>query len=191
MTSPKRVVTESPGNMEKTGDKKIIFVLGGDRSGKSRYALSIAESYESRAFIATALPIDNEMKKRIETHQKERGGSFQTVEEPYDLGKAIRNLPPATDITVIDCLTVWLGNLLFKYGGISRDTAEIETFFRALTAPPCTLVIVSNEIGLGIIPGDASSRRFRDLMGHINQQVAAIADEAVFMVSGLPLRLKG
>ncbi len=175
----------------KAKNAKIVFVLGGTRSGKSRYALSLAEPYETKAFIATALAIDDEMQQRIKAHQQERGETFHTIEEPYDLRAAIQILPPGTNVAVIDCLTVWLGNLLYKHGEVSPQTHEIEAFFESLQDPPCDLIIVSNEIGLGVIPADTETRGFRDLMGHINQRVAGMADEAVFMVSGLPLRLKG
>ncbi len=186
LTSPHRVATESP-----VRQGKIIFVLGGDRSGKSRYALTRAEPYEHRSFIATALPIDTEMRQRIAAHRQERGTTFQTIEEPYDLGAAIRALPLETEVAVIDCLTVWLGNLLFKYGEELDSAEEIPCFFKVLETPPCTLVIVSNEIGLGVIPADPQTRHFRDQMGGLNQRVAALADEVVFLISGLPLRLKG
>jgi len=170
---------------------KIVFVLGGTRSGKSRYALSLAEPYGTKVFIATAQALDGEMAQRIKAHQRERGEAFRTIEEPYDLGRAVQALPPDTGVAVIDCLTVWLGNLLYKYGELPTQMREIDSLFETLQAPPCDLIIVSNEIGLGIVPGDKQSRRFRDVMGGINQRVAAMADEAVFMVSGLPLKLKG
>ncbi len=177
--------------MKPEEEKRIIFVLGGDRSGKSRYALSRAELFSPRAFIATALPVDAEMKTRIAAHRAERGSAFRTVEAPYDLAGALKRLPPDTKVAVVDCLTVWLGNLFFKYGETLEGAGEIDAFYEALRNPPCALVIVSNEIGLGIVPADGETRRFRDMMGGVNQRVAALADEAVFMISGLPLRLKG
>jgi len=191
LTTLEQVVTERFKGMGKKRGKKLIFVLGGGRSGKSRYALSRARLFSSRAFIATAMPIDGEMKRRIATHQEERGTSFHTVEEPYDLAAALTRLPSSTEVAVIDTLTVWFGNLLYKYGELSMQLHEINAFFEVLKTLPYVLIVVSNEIGLGIIPADAQSRRFRDMMGSINQRVAALADEAVFMVSGLPLKLKG
>ena len=170
---------------------KITFITGGCRSGKSRYALELANAYKSRAFIATALPIDEEMEKRIQTHQAERKGFSLTLERPYNLAGALEDLPANTDVAVIDCLTVWLGNLLYKYGGDEGETEEIEAFYKALGRPPCDLIIVSNETGLGLVPPNPESRRFRDLSGKINQEVARLADRVFVVFSGLPLCLKG
>ena len=171
-------------------EKKITFVLGGSRSGKSRYALFRAGPYSHKAFIATALPIDEEMQERITLHQKERDPSFRTFEAPYDLGKTIRLLPPGIDIAIVDCLTVWLGNLMYRYGDHFHEAKEMETFMSTLTRIPCSLILVSNEVGLGIIPPDPQTRRFRDEAGRLNQRVAALADEVIFVVSGLPIELK-
>jgi len=176
--------------MERNG-KRIILVIGGSRSGKSRHALQLSETFSRRAFIATALPIDDEMKKRINTHKKERNNSFLTIEEPYKLGSTIKNLSRETDVAIIDCLTVWLGNLIYKYRDPLSQMDEIEAFFSALKDPPCSLILVSNEVGLGIIPADPSTRRFRDLAGSLNQRTAAMADEVVFTIAGIPLHIKG
>ncbi len=169
---------------------KIILVIGGSRSGKSRYALRRAVPFSRKAFIATALPIDEEMKERIAAHQRERDPSFATIEAPFALGDAILSLPKDIEIAVIDCLTVWLGNLMYRHGDSKMEFSEMEALFRALRHPPCPLVLVSNEVGLGIVPGDAASRRFRDAAGTLNQRVASLADEVIFMVSGLPMPLK-
>ncbi len=170
--------------------KKIILVVGGCRSGKSRYALELADAYLKKVFIATALPIDEEMKHRIETHRQERDASFTTIEEPYNLGNAIASLQRDVDIAIIDCLTVWLGNLMYKYRGSLSKASEIEDFFEALQRPPCSLILVSNEVGLGIIPADSTSRHFRDEAGNLNQRVAALANQVILTVCGIPLRVK-
>lgn len=165
----------------------IIFVTGGARSGKSRYALGIAAGYERPAFIATAEPFDAEMEDRIRRHREERDARFFTIEEPVDLAGALRRIPPGTDLVIIDCLTVWLGNLLHR----GEADAEIERFLKALDDLPVPLVVVSNEVGLGGIAISPIGRIFTDLLGRLNQEVAARAARAVMMVSGLPLFLKG
>ena len=167
----------------------ITFITGGARSGKSRYALGIAAAprYHRPAFIATAEPFDAEMEERIRRHREERDSRFFTIEEPVDLAGALRRIPPGTDVVVIDCLTVWLGNLLHR----GAENKEMERFLNTLDDPPCPLVVVSNEVGLGGIALTPMGRTFTDLLGRLNQEVAARAERAVMMVSGLPLVLKG
>ncbi len=165
----------------------LTFVTGGARSGKSRYALGIAASFERPAFIATAEPFDAEMAERIRRHREERDQRFFTIEEPVDLAGALGRIPSGTDIAIVDCLTVWLGNLLHR----EEDGGRIETFLAALDEPPCPLVVVSNEVGLGGIAMTPMGRRFADLLGRLNQEVAGRADRAVMMVSGLVVVLKG
>jgi adenosylcobinamide kinase/adenosylcobinamide-phosphate guanylyltransferase len=173
----------------------ITFVTGGARSGKSRYALELASRYARRAFIATAEPIDDELRERIQRHREARGTAYANVEEPTDLAAALRRIPVDTEVAVIDCLTIWLGNLIHRRGdqacGDAEDYPEIGAFLTALDAPPCRLVVVTNEVGQGIIPDNALARSFVDLAGRLNQEVAARAARVVLMVSGLPLALKG
>jgi len=173
-----------------TKRKKITFVIGGSRSGKSRHALERASRYQQKVFIATALPIDEEMRERILRHQQERDASYTTLEAPYDLGTALLSIPPATEIAIVDCLTVWLGNLMYRYGNHLEEVKELKTFLAVLHHPPCPLILVSNEVGLGIIPPDPQTRRFRDEAGRLNQRVTELADEVIFVVSGLPLIIK-
>lgn len=165
----------------------LTFVTGGARSGKSRYALEIAAGAQRPAFIATAEPFDAEMAERIRRHREERDGRFFTLEEPVDLAGALGRIPPGTDLVILDCLTVWLGNLLHR----EEEEGRIEAFLAALDEPPCSLVVVSNEVGLGGIAMTPMGRKFADLLGRLNQEVAGRADRAVMMVSGLPLVLKG
>jgi adenosylcobinamide kinase/adenosylcobinamide-phosphate guanylyltransferase len=153
-------------------------------------ALEIASKYQSKAFIATAEPIDGEMDARIAAHRKERGDSFITVEEPVELAEAIRTLPDAIEVAVVDCLTVWLGNLMYRFEDEAERSAQIAAFLDVLQSPPCSVVIVTNEVGMGIVPADAITREYRDLAGGLNQKVSAVADQVIFMVSGLPLILK-
>jgi adenosylcobinamide kinase / adenosylcobinamide-phosphate guanylyltransferase len=175
----------------------ITLVTGGTRSGKSRYALSVAETYPRRTFLATAEPFDDELRRRIEAHQRERGSQFATVEEPRDLCGALRGLRAGTDVAVVDCLTIWLGNLVAS-APAGRDLddpqafPEITAFMELLAAGAgYELVLVTNEVGSGIVPESPLGRAFRDLAGRVNQQAAAAAQRVVLMVCGLPLHLKG
>jgi len=170
--------------------RQITLLTGGSRSGKSKKALEIASGFARKAFIATAEPIDEEMGARIAAHRRERGDGFTTIEEPVDLAGAIQALPDDIEIAIVDCLTVWLGNLMYRFEDPRERNAHIDTFLDALKSPPCNIVIVTNEVGRGIVPSDASSREYRDLAGGLNQKVAAVADRVIFMVTGLPLVLK-
>jgi adenosylcobinamide kinase/adenosylcobinamide-phosphate guanylyltransferase len=175
----------------------LTFVTGGARSGKSRYALDLALRSDRPAFLATAEPFDDGMRDRIRRHREERGERCLTVEEPVDLAGALRGLPPETGAAVVDCLTVWLGNLLYRREGRPGppsadlgDYEEIRAFLDLLAAPPCPLIVVSNEVGMGIIADNALARLFTDLTGRLNQEVAARAGRVVFLVSGIPLVVK-
>jgi adenosylcobinamide kinase/adenosylcobinamide-phosphate guanylyltransferase len=169
----------------------VTLITGGSRSGKSRYALEQARGYKRPAFVATAIPFDAELRDRIARHQVERHPRFTTIEAPYDLAAALRSLPDGTDAAVIDCLTVWLGNLVHRYGDAQTDCAELGAFLAAIEAPPCDLWIVTNELGSGIVPDSALSRRFRDVAGRLNQDVARRADRVVLLVCGCPVAVKG
>ncbi len=169
---------------------KIIYVTGGARSGKSTFALQRAERYRSKLFLATAEPFDDEMRHRIGKHQEERGEGFVTVEEPLHLERALRHLPSGTEVVLLDCLTVWTGNLMHHLEGEEAIDREIALFEEVLPALPCDIILVSNETGMGIVPENAMARRFRDRAGLVNQRVAAQATEAWLLCSGLPLRLK-
>ncbi len=170
---------------------KVLLVTGGGRSGKSRYALERASAYGRKGFVATAEAFDDEMRLRIAKHQAERGDAFRTVESPVALAEGIRSLAGQVDVVVVDCLTVWLGNLMYKQEATVDGIPEALAHLLALLAdPPMDLILVTNEVGLGIIPGDAMSREYRDLAGIMNQRVAAVASEVVLVVCGLPLVLK-
>ena len=166
----------------------LTLVLGGARSGKSRYAEgAVMARPPPWIYVATAEPFDDEMKARIAEHRGRRGGQWQTVEAPLDLAPAIANAPPAATV-LVDCLTLWLNNLMFKKRDIEVETQRLETALGARKAPA---VLVSNEVGSGIVPENADARRFRDLQGRLNQRIAARADRVVLLVAGLPLVLKG
>ena len=169
----------------------MTLVTGGSRSGKSRYAMELALEWERRVFIATAQVTDGEMEERIERHRRERGDLFVIVEEPLDLAGAIGSLPLDTGVALVDCLTVWLGNLFHHLGDVDLESPQIGAFLEVLEDPPCALILVTNEVGMGLIPPDALSRRFRDVAGLLNQEVARRAHRVVFTVCGIPMVVKG
>jgi adenosylcobinamide kinase / adenosylcobinamide-phosphate guanylyltransferase len=170
---------------------RTVLIAGGVRSGKSAFALSRARALGSRrVFIATSEPFDDEMRERALRHREERTGEFETVEEPRALVQALRAACDRADVVVIDCLTLWLSNLLLD--GLSCDDvlARIDELANALGAPAAHVVLVSNEVGLGIVPEAALSRLFRDLSGAAHQRVGRVAHELYFAVMGQILRLR-
>jgi adenosylcobinamide kinase/adenosylcobinamide-phosphate guanylyltransferase len=170
---------------------KITFILGGARSGKSANAVDLAKKYNRVAFIATCLPLDDEMKKRVELHKQSRLSAWHTIEESYDLASQIIMMDNSYDCIIIDCLTLYLSNLIFKNYDDKTIESNLGLAIKAIKNIDSRVIIVSNEVGLGIVPENALARRFRDLAGRANQKVAQEADEVLFMVSGLPLKLKG
>ncbi|RNA64861.1 bifunctional adenosylcobinamide kinase/adenosylcobinamide-phosphate guanylyltransferase [Prosthecochloris sp. ZM_2] len=168
----------------------VIYISGGARSGKSSFALERALRYPSRAFLATAEPFDEEMVERIDKHRRERGDGFLTLEEPVALDEALRSLPDGIDVVLVDCLTVWTGNMMHREFSEREIMNAVGRLVDVLRDPPCHVILVSNEVGMGIVPEHAMARRFRDLAGMINQKVAAVATEAYFLCSGLPMCLK-
>lgn len=164
----------------------VILIGGGARSGKSRYALERALHVEGRrAFVATAEPGDEEMSARILRHQADRGDQFTTIEEPLDLARII--LEARFDVMLVDCLTLWLSNLMLANRKCER---EFDALVTAAKGAHGTLIFVTNEVGCGIVPDNALSRDFRDRAGILNQRVAAIATEVYYMAFGQPLRVK-
>jgi adenosylcobinamide kinase/adenosylcobinamide-phosphate guanylyltransferase len=172
---------------------RITLVLGGARSGKSRHAEKIIEStlgnelYDGAIYLATAEALDDEMKARIAEHKGRRGDDWRTVEEPLDLvGALTANVDPARPI-LVDCLTLWLGNLMGAGRDIDAETTALAACLQDFGGP---VVLVSNEVGLGIVPDNELARRFRDHAGRLNQAVADIADRVLFVAAGQPLTLK-
>lgn len=172
--------------------KKIIFVIGGCRSGKSRQALKTAEGMpgDHKTFIATCIPRDAEMKQRVEQHQKERSLIWRTVEAPVHLPQAIIEQSRPADVLLVDCLTLWISNLMLELEDDRKILAGLPDLTRALQAADCPVVLVSNEVGTGIVPENQLSRRFRDLVGSTNQAIAEQADRVVWMVAGIPVGIK-
>jgi adenosylcobinamide kinase/adenosylcobinamide-phosphate guanylyltransferase len=178
--------------MKKTrrGRSKLILVLGGAASGKSQAALDLAGQGRPRAFVATGQALDREMEVRIKRHQTTRSSNWKTAEIPTDISSWISEFGQSYQSIIIDCLTLWLSNLKgqrVRDSAISHVTADL---LQAIRRTRAHVVIVSNELGLGLVPATKAVRAFRDLAGQINQQVAAEADEVYLVVSGLPLRLK-
>jgi adenosylcobinamide kinase / adenosylcobinamide-phosphate guanylyltransferase len=167
----------------------LTLVLGGARSGKSRHAESLitASAPPPWIYIATAQALDAEMTQRIAHHRARRGVGWQTVEAPHDLAGAIDKAPPDSAL-LVDCLTLWLTNRMLAEADIEADTAVLE---KALARRRGSTVLVSNEVGSGVVPDNALARRFADLQGRLNQRIAARADRVVLVVAGLPLTVKG
>ncbi len=163
----------------------LVLIGGGSRSGKSRYALELAKRVGSRlAFIATAQLFDGEMRSRVERHQQDRGEQFTTIEEPLELAKSIREAS-GYDAIVVDCLTLWVSNLM-----LGDREIPTEDLIAAIRGSQATVILVTNEVGCGIVPDNELARRFRDLAGWLNQAVAEAADEVYWMVFGVPLKVK-
>lgn len=167
----------------------VTLVLGGARSGKSRYAENLVKGAAASAtYIATAEAGDAEMAARIAEHQRRRGDFWRTVEEPLDLAGAIRAYAAPERPILVDCLTLWLSNLILV-GRVVEHESEI--LCGALREPRGPVVLVANEVGMGLVPETPLGREFRDEAGLFNQQIAALADRVVFVAAGLPLVLKG
>ena len=174
--------------------KAITFVLGGVRSGKSRYAQTLAAGLSPVAFVATARSSssDEEMRRKIERHRADRPQGWRTIEEPLDLDTVLTEQGSSYRIVVVDCLTLYSANLLeSEHQNLIAVEERLRRFYRALRSAPCSVALVSNEVGSGIVPPFPEGRTYRDLLGEINQQVASIADTVLLMVAGLPLALKG
>jgi len=170
----------------------MIFVTGGCRSGKSRYALQYAnQHFSKKLFLATCEALDEEMTQRIENHKKVRGPEWQTIEEPVEIVSKINEYGADEKVILIDCLTLWLYNLLMRWDNDLRIMEETEKLIDSLKESPTSSILVSNEVGMGIVPADPLSRRYRDLLGTMNQRIADALDTVIFMVSGIPLFLKG
>jgi len=167
---------------------RSTLILGGARSGKTKRALSLSEPFATRYYIATATPDDEEMTARIRRHQEERGSAWTTVEATLDLPVAILRIRSPEAVCVVDCLTLWLSNLM----GAGRDVeAASAALCHAVSAAPATLIMVSNEVGLGLVPETPLGRDFRDHQGRLNQAIAQVAERVEFIAAGLPLALKG
>jgi adenosylcobinamide kinase/adenosylcobinamide-phosphate guanylyltransferase len=166
----------------------LTLVLGGARSGKSTHAEQLLTAVPGPwTYVATAEPLDNEMRQRITMHQARRGEGWTLCEAPYDLAGAL-SASTAGEPCLVDCLTLWLSNMLLAGRDIDEET---ETLVAALAKRSAPCIMVSNEVGLGIVPENALARAFRDAAGRLNQRIAGISDRVIFVAAGLPLTLKG
>jgi adenosylcobinamide kinase / adenosylcobinamide-phosphate guanylyltransferase len=169
---------------------RLVVVGGGVRSGKSAFALARARAVGSRgAFVATARPIDAEMRARIARHVEERAGSFVTIEAPVDVPAAIATLRDV-DVAVIDCLTLWVSNLLLRGDGVEQIASTVESLLRVIDEATFPIVLVTNEVGMGVVPESALGRVFRDVVGRAHQRIARSADEIYLAVMGCIVRLR-
>ncbi len=168
-----------------------ILVLGGCRSGKSSHALQLAEPMgKRRVFVATCVPHDDEMRARVNRHRQERSDTWNTLEVPVDLSGAIAAHSPSADVMLVDCLTLWLSNLLMETQDVTRIQRRIDALAEAVKAAPNAVVLVSNEVGAGIVPENRLARCYRDLAGWANQAMAAACDRVVWTVAGIPVTIK-
>ncbi|SMP29173.1 bifunctional adenosylcobinamide kinase/adenosylcobinamide-phosphate guanylyltransferase [Shimia sagamensis] len=167
---------------------KLSLILGGANSGKSAFAeaLVMAESHP-RIYIATAQAFDDEMRQKVQSHLVQRGPNWKTIEAPLTTSDALENLPEDT-VVLLDCATMWLSNHMLAETDLAAEQAKL---LDALKACPAQVVVVSNEVGLDVVPENALARRFRNAQGALNQAIAKQADLAVLVVAGLPMVLKG
>lgn len=176
--------------MTRMDQGRVVLVGGGVRSGKSAFAVSLARLLGARrVFVATAEALDDEMRARVAAHRRARGEAFRTVEEPLDVPAALRVLRDV-DVVVIDCLTLWLSNLLLRGDSIERILARVEDLAGVLDRRTFHAIVVTNEVGMGIVPDTPLGRAFRDVSGLAHQQFTRRADEVYFAVLGTLLRIK-
>lgn len=166
-----------------------VLVLGGARSGKTSFAETLAlNSGAKPAYLATAEALDDEMRDRVRGHRSQRASRFVTVEEPVALSAALVGTAATHDVILVDCLTLWISNLLGAGEDVAAAVEDLQGTLDRITH--CKIILVSNEVGLGIVPDNALARMFRDLAGSTHQRLAASCDEVYFIIAGLPLTLK-
>jgi len=195
MSLTKGPETQHEPKQHKSGNqmkKQSTLVIGGCRSGKSSHALELANqtAVNNKVFMATSVPRDREMEKRVTKHRVERGDSWHTEEIPIDLPRAMERLGKLSGVILVDCLTLWTSNLLTEgYGekDIGQWTARLQT---AVENAHCPVILVSNEVGTGIVPENSLARQFRDMAGLVNQSLAASVTSVVWTVAGIPVTIK-
>jgi len=169
---------------------KLTFILGGARSGKSSHAVKLAKKYKKVVFVATCKALDKEMKKRINLHKKSRPCHWRTIEEDKNIVSALSSIKDRPECIIIDCLTLLVSNLLLSGGSGKEIEKKINNIISTLKKLKLRTIIISNEVGLGIVPRNKLAREFRDVAGRANQIMASLSDEVFFMVSGLAWRIK-
>lgn len=172
--------------------KRIVFITGGARSGKSHFAQELAGKFPGpKAYLATAQALDEEMSERIRRHRENRPADWQTLEEPLMVPECVEAHGDYFSVIILDCLTLWISNLMMAGRVESGILKETDRLLEICRQAECSLILVANEVGMGIVPDNLQARVFRDLSGLIQQKVARMADEAFFLVSGLPQKIKG
>jgi len=174
-------------------NKELVLIMGGARSGKSSFAQRLAKTVGSKVlFLATAQAGDDEMAERIARHKASRPATWQTVEEPLELASVLQRETNSTDVVIIDCLTLWLNNLLLKDGGSSETEVleQVDKLLDVYQKGTASYIVVSGEVGLGLVPPYHLGRTYRDLLGWMNQKLARRADNVFLMLAGIPLELK-
>ncbi|AMW33260.1 adenosylcobinamide kinase /adenosylcobinamide-phosphate guanylyltransferase [Fervidobacterium changbaicum] len=165
----------------------MILVTGGIKSGKSTVALNKALKYQTRAFLATGVPFDEEMKERIRRHQEERRNLFDTYEEPVEVSRVLRTIDGRYDVVVFECLTTYLGNLYYYEVNVQEHLGK---FIETLASMRTEVIIVTNEVGWGIIPENKLAREFAETLGKTNAKLAKLASEVYLVVAGIEIRIK-
>jgi adenosylcobinamide kinase/adenosylcobinamide-phosphate guanylyltransferase len=171
--------------------KTVTLVLGGVRSGKSRYAQEFASRFARVTFVATSRRSDAEMRRRIAAHRRERPSSWKTVEAPAHLDRVIQTEGRDAELLLIDCLTTYCGGLVSSRGVSQAHRDHLGSVIDAIRSTRASVVLVSNEVGSGVVPAFKSGRLYRDLLGELNQQVARAASHVVLLVAGIPMAIKG
>lgn len=170
---------------------EIIFILGGARSGKSKYAVELAKKFKKVAFIATANACDEEMKKRIKLHRIARPQHWKLIEEGKNINSVLNKAQNKYEIILIDCLGLWISNLLADNLKDKEVEKKINKLINSLFKSKLTIILVSNEVGGGIVPVNPLARRFQDLVGLTNQKISEKADKVIYMQAGIPITIKG
>ena len=188
--SATRTTSEKRTKRDTAAAGRIVLVTGGARSGKSNFALSEALKFTGeKAFVATAEATDEEMEERIKRHKRDRGGGWKTFEEPISIAPLVKEIDGRYPVIIVDCFTLWLANVMMSGLDAERETGRLIAALRALKKS--RVFVVSNEVGMGIVPENELARRFRDMAGRLNQKVAGIADEVYVTFSGIPVKIKG
>jgi adenosylcobinamide kinase / adenosylcobinamide-phosphate guanylyltransferase len=183
--------TRIPDVVHMDSARTVMLVLGGVRSGKSRYAQAQASRFDRVTFVATARRSDAEMRRKIAAHRRERPRAWKTVEAHRNLDRVIFREGASTDLLLVDCLTTYCGGLLSRRGLSPAHRAHLASVIEAIGATRASVFLVSNEVGSGVVPAFKSGRLFRDALGELNQQVALVATHVVLLVAGLPVAIKG
>ncbi|CAD7847366.1 MAG: Adenosylcobinamide kinase (EC 2.7.1.156) / Adenosylcobinamide-phosphate guanylyltransferase (EC 2.7.7.62) [Olavius algarvensis Delta 4 endosymbiont] len=171
---------------------QITFVIGGCRSGKSGHAQVLGEEIQGKKlYLATCEPHDEEMQARVRLHRQQRGDQWETLEEPVEIAAAIADPSGDYSVILVDCLTLWTSNLLLSSDKAPAVDAACRALVQSLKSARCPVILVSNEVGTGIVPDNELARRYRDEAGWVNQKIAAAADRVVWMVAGIPVTIKG